>query len=480
MTSRVETSIRSLVRWGVMSLAEFNRGRMRVPVRPDPFLSGIHAPMTSELEVLDLPVLGRIPPELTGRYLRIGPNAIRPDPRGHHWFVGDGMVHGLRLEGGRAQWYRNRWIRSNRVGEALSKPAAPGPRHSRSDTVNTALVQHAGALWALVEAGSTPVRLGSDLDSQAYDDFSGTLDGPFAAHPHRDPTTGELHAIAYEATEPNHVSHVVVDATGRVTRELRIPLRHGPMVHDCAITARYVLVFDLPVTFSMRTFVAGQLLPYRWNPNHPARLGLLPRKGDVGDIVWIPLQPCFIFHTVNAYDTDDGLVVLDAVVYDRMFDGVAGRPGNSLRALERWTIDPERRTVQRHCVDARPQEFPRIDERRSGRPHRYAYTLGLPAATSEAVVGASHIYKHDFATGQHWTHDFGPGKVPGEMVFVPRHSEADEDDGWLMGFVVDVPSEVTDFVVLDARDVEALPLASVRIPHRVPPGFHGCWAADEQ
>jgi carotenoid cleavage dioxygenase len=85
--------------------------------------------------------------------------------------------------------------------------------------------------------------------------------------------------------------------------------------------------------------------------------------------------------------------------------------------------------------------------------------------------------KHDVMTGQKHVHDFGAGHYPGEFVFVPRSGEAGEDDGWLIGLVVNMGNETTDLVILDARNVEAAPTARIRLPHRVPPGFHGNWIA---
>ena len=112
MASSVETLIRSAVAKGVEALATHNRKGLPQPTAPHPFLSGVHRPMRGELTLTDLPVSGDVPAALDGRYLRIGPNPIAPDPASYHWFIGDGMVHGLRLQGGRALWYRNRWIRS--------------------------------------------------------------------------------------------------------------------------------------------------------------------------------------------------------------------------------------------------------------------------------------------------------------------------------------------------------------------------------
>src|SRR5277367_4552191 len=143
MTSVVETAIRSVVAKGVTALATFNRGRLRAPDGPHPFLTGLHAPMTEEVTIEDLAVTGSIPPSLDGRYLRIGPNPIAADPRTYQWFLGDGMVHGLRIEGGHARWYRNRWVRSTAVTAALAEPPVPGPRHE-FDTVNTNVIEFAG------------------------------------------------------------------------------------------------------------------------------------------------------------------------------------------------------------------------------------------------------------------------------------------------------------------------------------------------
>jgi carotenoid cleavage dioxygenase len=475
MASVIERTIRSGVSSLLSGISAFNRRWLPVPEGPYPYFTGLHEPAAGEYTVENLAVTGALPPGLDGRYLRMGPNPVHRDTRGHHWFIGDGMVHGVRLQGGQARWYRNRYVRSRKVAAALKLPMAPGPHRDRFDNVNTAIVPLGGAAWALVEAGSAPVRFSEDLERHAYDAFGGTLQGPFSAHPHRDPVSGDLHAITYQGNEPDCVRHVVVDATGRVRRELRIPIAHGPMVHDCAVTERHVVILDLPVTFSMKAMLSGQVFPYRWNPAHPARVGLLPKDGTAADVTWIPVDPCFVFHTANAHDAPDGTVVLDAVVYDRMFDGSTHGPCANPRGLERWTIDPAARTVGRRLIDAAPQEFPRIDDRRSGLPHRFVYTLGLPDPFTPHVVGASHLFKHDLRTGERSRHEFGEGRAPGEFVFVPRHATAAEDDGWLVGLVVDVAAGATDLAVLDAARFEDEPVASVRIPYRVPVGFHGNW-----
>ncbi len=438
-----------------------------------PFLSGIHQPMEKELTLTELEVRGIIPEALRGRYLRTGPNPVAADPASYHWFTGDGMVHGLAIHDGKALWYRNRWIGSRTTAAARCTTPAPGPRHGHSDTVNTNVVDLGGRVFAVVEGGSYPVELSETLDEQRYDDFGGSLVGSFTAHPHRDPLTGEHHGICYEGGRPNEIRHVVLDSTGRVVREAPIAVEHGPMIHDCAITTRYVVILDLPVTFSLATYLAGQPLPYAWNPAHRARVGLMPRGGDQHAIIWCDVDPAYVFHVANAFDLPDGRVVLDVCAYPTMFAGALGGPDASSRGLERWTLDPATGTTAIGTIDATPQEFPRIDERRFGQTYRYAYTLGTQS--DRRFQSASRLYKHDLVEGAREVRDFGAGRHPGEFVFVPAHENAEEDEGWLIGFVIDEPSDTTDLVIIDAHEFEGAPVATVRLPHRIPPGFHGNW-----
>jgi carotenoid cleavage dioxygenase len=474
MASQVETLIRSTVTKAVEAVAGINRGLMSTK-EPHPFLTGIHEPMREERTLTTLKVTGEIPADLDGRYVRIGPNpATPPNAAAYHWFLGDGMIHGVKLKGGKAEWYRNRWIRSTAVSKALGEPEAPGARHPNFDTVNTNIVPHANAMWAVVEAGGFPVRVGPDLETIAHDPFGGTLKAGFSAHPHLDPDTGEMHAICYEGTNPGVIRHVVVDKSGRVRREEPIAVQHGPMIHDCMITKNYVIILDLPVTFSMKRLLGGYGFPYAWNPEHQGRVGLLPREGKAGDVIWCNVDPCYVFHPANGFENKDGSVTLDVCVHDTMFAESTKGPDSKRVPFERWVIDPKARTVTRKVLDEESQEFPRPNEALIGKPYRYAYTVSL--ATHDAFVeAATRLFKHDLQTGTRQVHDFGPGRVPGEFVFVAKPNAKAEDDGWLMGYVIDTTNETTDLVILDAVNFEGAPQAAITIPHRIPPGFHGNW-----
>lgn len=441
-----------------------------------PYLSGNFAPIDEERTAFDLEVTGQIPRELEGRLLRIGPNPVtQVDPERHHWFIGNGMVHGVRLRDGRAEWYRNRWVRDDEVARVRDLPLIPGPRASTElgdGGANTNVIGHAGRTFAIVEAGNRPVELDYDLDSVARCDFDGTLPGGFTAHPKLDPETGELHAAVYSPMW-DHIQYVVVGADARVRRTVNVPVPDKPMVHDCAITGKYFILLDLPVTFAPEMLTEGYGLPYRWNPDHPARVGLLPREGAAAEVVWCDVEPCYVFHPLNAYDDADGRVVMDVARHPKMFDRDLLGPSEGLPTLERWIVDPKGGPVKEARLDDRGQEFPRLDERLVGKPHRFGYTTGVGADFS---MGG--LMKHDLRDGKLEIHQGGAARSFMEPVFVPARAEADEDDGWVMAYVYDASTDGSDVVILHAQDFAGEPVATIRLPGRVPFGFHGNWVPD--
>lgn len=450
------------------------------------FLQGSFAPVAEEITAFDLPVTGTLPAGLSGRYLRNGPNPLGLEDPGYHWFLGAGMVHGVRLRDGRAEWYRNRWVRSRQLAESLGEKWLEGPVHDGRDfAANTHIIAHAGRTLATVEAGPLPYELSGELDTVGPCDFGGTLPGGYAAHTKLDPRTGELHAIAYYWAW-DHVQHVVIGTDGQVSRTTDIPVPGGPMMHDFALTGNYVVLLDLPVTFSMDAVSAGLKLPYTWNPDHQARVGLLPRHGSPVGIRWFEVDPCFIFHTLNAYDDGDRVVV-DVCRYGSGFD-VAALSGPTPVTLDRWIIDPAAGKVTRQRLDDRPQEFPRVDARVTSRPHRYGYSAVI-GELSQATIQpggdfadqafANALLKHDLAAGTVQAHEFGPDATAGEAVFAPGAPDSGEDDGYVMAFVHNPDRGAADLVILAAQDFTAEPVARVHLPARIPLGLHGSWVADQ-
>ena len=283
----------------------------------------------------------------------------------------------------------------------------------------------------------------------------------------------------------DHVQHVVIGSDGRVSSTTDIPVPDGPMMHDFALTARYVVLLDLPVTFSMDAVSAGLKLPYTWNPSHQARVGLLPRDDPSAGVRWFEVDPCWVFHTLNAHD-DDGRVVADLVRYDGAYD-VSALAGHGPLTLDRWIIDPAAGTVTQQRLDDRPQEFPRVDDRAISQPHRYGYSAVIGAVgratvspsgdfTDEAFANA--LLKHDLTAGTVQTHQFGTNATAGEAVFAPAAPDAAEDDGYVMAFVHNPERGAADLVILAAQDFTSQPVARVHLPARIPLGFHGSWIPD--
>ncbi len=444
-------------------------------IEGNPYLRGNFAPVAEEVTVVDLEVDGAIPPVLDGRYVRSGPNPIDPTPD-QHWFVGDGMVHGVRLRDGRAEWYRNRWVTTSVSAPVKGVLPVGGPLGDIEGSGNTNVVHHAGQILAINEL-SDPYLLSPELDTVARTDLGGLSSAGMTAHPKFDPATGEMHVMAYHFAPP-YLRYHVVDGAGRVVRTEELAVGGPVMVHDMSLTESQVVAYDLPVVFDLEAAAAGVRLPYAWDPDYRARIGVMPRAGAAADTVWIDVDPCYVFHPLNAYDLDDHTLVIDLVRYDRIFADDRLGPGDTLGTLDRWTVDLAVGSVRTQRLDDRPQEFPRADERLATRPHRFGYVLGTELGRLGGDPAGNRVLKHDLRAGTTEVHELGAGRVGGEFVFVPAADDAGEDEGWLVGYVYDGARGASDLVILDAHDFGGAPVGTVHLPVRVPAGFHGNWIPD--
>jgi carotenoid cleavage dioxygenase-like enzyme len=428
------------------------------------FQQGNYAPVADELTAFDLPVDGAIPAELDGWYLRNGPN---PRQATAHWFTGDGMIHGVRLENGRAAWYRNRWVRTDSFKKDFPLyNAADGSRNLRASVANTHVVNHAGKTLALVES-SLPYEITNDLETVGAYDFGGKLVDSMTAHPKICPTTGELHFFGYGNLFQPHVTYHRANADGELTINRPLEVKALTMMHDFALTAEHVIFMDLPIVFNLDVAMKPESdMPYRWDDNYGARLGVLRRDDPFGPVRWFDIDPCYVFHVANAHDTltagGGKSIVLQAVRYPELWRDNGGFDADGV--LWTWTIDLQTGTVTEHQLDDRSVEFPRIDDRLAGLPARYAVS-----------VGTNNLVRYDLNTGSAVEHSFGTAG-PGEAVFVPSTSgPADEGNGWYLGYVYDPVRDGSDLVILDASDFSGKPVARIQLPQRVPFGFHGNW-----
>jgi carotenoid cleavage dioxygenase-like enzyme len=432
------------------------------------FRTGNYAPVHDELTEFDLPVVGRIPAELNGWYLRNGPN---PRAGEGHWCVGDGMVHGVRLENGRAAWYRNRWVRTESFESPVPLYNDDGSRNLHSSIANTHVVRHAGKTLALMEF-SLPYEISNDLKTLGVHDFGGALTDSMTAHPKICPTTGELHFFGCGNIFEPHVSYHRADADGQLTVSRPIDVPALTLMHDFALTAEYVVFLDLPLLFDLGVALTRPFerdLPYRWDDQYPARLGVLRRDDPYGQLRWFDIDPCFVFHIANAYDSGRNAIVLEVLRYDEMWRENSDFGVDA--ALWRWTINLDSGVVDETQLDDRGVEFPRVDDRLAGTAARHA-----------VAVGSGALIRYDLRGDTAVEHRFdGRGEaagMPGEAVFAPADGRPDELAGWYLTYVYDPATDSSDLIIIDASDFEGEPVARIRMPRRVPHGFHGNWIPD--
>lgn len=431
---------------------------------------GNYAPVADELDARGLVVTGSLPPTLRGRYLRNGPNPVSGDAR--HWFSGDGMVHEVRF-GDEGVSYRNRLVRTPwTVDPTQPKLGADGTPDLTLSLANTSVIRYAGTTLAL-EENSLPYRLGEQLETLGPWDLDGRLRTAMSAHPKECPRTGELHFIGYAANPP-YLTYHVADAEGTLQHSAPITVPGPTMIHDMGLTVGHAVLLDLPVVMTRMT---RRQPSFAWSDTYGARLGVLPRRGTDGMVRWFDIEPCYIFHVANCFEREghDGTeVVVDAVRFPELWrEGSARFAPPSM--LWRYVLELATGRVHETQLDDRSVEFPRIDERLTGSPARWAYV----ADTLDS--GRSSILRYDlFGGSSPVAHDLGPGRAPGEPVFVPRAPDAAEHEGWLMALVYDAARDASDLLVCAADDLAAGPVATVHLPRRVPYGFHGTWIPDPE
>lgn len=455
----------------------------------NPYLEGNFAPVRQEVTAEDLKVIGELPSDLSGMFLRNGPNPQFPPIGQYHWFDGDGMLHGVRISNGKAS-YLNRYVRTRGfeierdAGKAiwtglLEPPQMDNPHGPGKNTANTALIWHAGQLLALWEAGAPHAIKLPSLETVGEQTYGGKLVSPFTAHPKVDPGSGEMMFFGYSPAEPPYLQYGVVSAEGELLQTVPVELPVGVMMHDFAITENYTIFMDLPVTFSAERIRRGEPV-LMFERERPSRFGIVPRYGDNSNIRWFESRACFVWHTLNAWE-EGVMVVLVACRMNSTNVFVSEEkdrdPEGDIPRLHQWRFNLNTGTVREEMLNDVPAEFPRVNEQLLGRKTRYGYAGKMAPMPVPLFDG---LIKYDLSAGKSETHEFGAGRYGGEAVFVPRRGAVSEDDGWLLTFVYDEGEDTSELVVVSAGDLTGEPVARVMIPQRVPYGFHAGWVSEEQ
>jgi carotenoid cleavage dioxygenase len=453
--------------------------------RINPYLAGNFAPVRSE-DDFQLKVTGEIPHELRGALFRIGPNPqFEPLDPNHHWFFGDGMVHGFYVEDGKVA-YRNRYMRTpkwaleHEHGRSLFAGGNPMKNDpltigNEGGVANTNIVWHAGKLFAL-EEGHHPFEV--DLRTLASKGYDRAYRGNVTAHPKLDPVTGEMVWFAYGVGAPLSagMSYGVTARDGTVTRRDEFQAPYAAMVHDFMVTQNHVLFPILPLTASLERAMTGGPA-FAWEPQKGSYVGVMRRDGDVSSIRWFNTEACYVFHPMNAWEEGDKLYA-DVMRYNvaPLFPNADGSPGAKASAkLVRWTFDLAGASdaIKEEVIDDLDGEFPRVDPRFETLKNRHGWYAGDP--TGQAGVRLNAIAHFDHATGKRSVYALDAGDATSEPVFTPRSADAAEGDGWITAVIYRAAEDRSDFAVFDALSVEKGPIALAHVPRRVPFGFHGNW-----
>ena len=461
--------------------------------RPNPFLNGNFAPLTTEHDLSELPVVGEIPRELHGALFRNGPNPHYPPPaEKYHWFTGDGMLHGFHLVDGKVS-YRNRWVRTPKwqLEDAAGRNLFTGldPRGNDPSVfgkdggvANTNIVWHAGKLLALEEAHMPTEIDPQTLETRGYQDFGGRLNLNFTAHPKLDPLTGEMLFFAYGTTGPLSagMGYGTISAAGELTRLDRFEAPFASMVHDFMVTQNHVLFPILPLTGDMARAMRGGPA-FAWEPERGSHIGILRRDRPISEIRWFQGPACYVFHPMNAWEQDDRIFA-DVLQYGAapLFPHADGSPVDralTKARLWRWEFDLSEGgsdSFTQTPLDDLDGEFPRFDERRAGLSYRHGYFAAQLDA--EKGTGSYDTLVHlDHRTGRRALWQAPTGDAASEPIFVPRSATAEEGDGWLLAVLYRGAEQRSDLAVFEAGDLAAGPIGLAKLPHRVPFGFHGNW-----
>ena len=471
---------------------------IRTTLKPSnhPYLNGAWTPQHEEVNATELDVIeGTIPTDIDGIYLRNTENQVHQPLGRHHPFDGDGMLHQISFRDGVAT-YRNRFIRTRcfqaeqDAGGSLWGGLADMPDVSRrpgfgahgglKDSASTDVIVHAGkAIATFYQCGEGYVVDPETLETEGVAPWV-PLDG-ISAHPKVDGATGELLFFNYSKHAP-YMHYGVVDAAGRRTHYIPVPLPGPRLPHDMIFSENWSILNDMPVFWDEELLESRNMHAVRLHKDLPARFALIPRHGTTEDIRWFEASPTYVLHFLNAYEEGDEVIVdgyfqenptprpaPDAGEHGHM---MAYLDGHAMRTrLHRWRFNLADGTTKEERLDDRTVEFGMINQAFAGRKYRYAYsTVAKPGwFLFEGFV------KHDLDTSEAMELTLERGQYASEAPFAPRIGATDEDDGYLVSFIIDENRGTSECILIDAKKFADGPVCRIALPHKLSSGTHAHW-----
>ena len=467
----------------------------------NPYLHGVYAPTLNEMHVENLEVSGELPADLVGAYFRNGPNPVHKPAHRHHPFDGDGMVHGVYFRDGKAA-YRNRYVQTAALAQELidGKSVSPGvmgpfdysvSQFGIKDTSNTDIFWYGGDLMTLWYNAGHPYRVDSmNLETKGYFDLQGRQQRRMSAHSKVDWNTGELLFFDY-GDEPPFMTYGVADPSGKLLHEVEIDLPGPRLPHDIGFTSNYAILHDLPFFHDMEVLRRHKYRVLTFHRDIPTRFGIIPRRGQSSEVRWFECEPCYILHVTNAWEEGDWVVMDGCRSLNPMPDAQAGE-GELASMLAymrleanayRWRFNLVTGEVREGDIDDLNTEFNKSNPIFHGVKSKYSYHQRIPLLHEGGyTLRFTGLVKYNNDTGQYTQWDYGSGVYGSEAVFAPK-SGADrssaEDDGYVITLATDSNTWESHCLVFDATDITRGPIARVKMPHRVPFGFHATWARGE-
>ncbi|PIA30868.1 hypothetical protein AQUCO_05300007v1 [Aquilegia coerulea] len=475
-------------------------------IDPEHVLSSNFAPV-DELPPTECTIIeGTLPSCLDGAYIRNGPNPHYFPRRTHHLLEGDGMLHCVRISNGHATLC-SRYVKTYRhnIEFEAGSPIFPNfisgfnglfamvSRGFLSATrvlcgqfnpmngiglANTSLAFFGDKLFALGEP-DLPYRIhltpNGDIETIGRHNFEGKSSSMYSmtAHPKTDAQTGETFAFQYSPMPP-FLTYFRFDANGSKHPDVPIySMRRPAYIHDFAITKNYA-IFNNPVNL-----VVGGGSVVRVNPNKVPRIGVLPRyANDESEMRWFEVPGLNIMHTINAWDEEDSIVLIAPNILS--VEHTLERIDLIRTSLEKVKVDLKSGTVTRSTISTKNLELGVINSAFLGRKNKFAYAgIGNPMPKISGVVKLDCSFR---GGGEIGCRMFGSGCYGGEPFFVPKRkgppSIEEEDDGYLVTYVHDENSGESRFLVMNAKSPTLDIVAAVKLPRRVPYGFHGLFVRE--
>jgi carotenoid cleavage dioxygenase-like enzyme len=467
----------------------------------NPYLHGVYAPTLDEMHVENLEVSGELPADLVGAYFRNGPNPVHQPANRHHPFDGDGMVHGVYFRDGKAA-YRNRYVQTVALAQEMMdgksvSPGVMGPfdysvsQFGIKDTSNTDIFWYGGDLMSLWYNAGHPYRLdGMNLETKGYFDLQGRQQRRMSAHSKVDWSTGELLFFDY-GDKPPFMTYGVSDPSGKLLHEVAIDLPGPRLPHDIGFTTHYAVLHDLPFFHDMEVLRRHNYRVLTFHKDIPTRFGIIPRRGQGSEVCWFECEPCYILHVTNCWEEGDWVVMDGCRSLNPMPDAQAGE-GELASMLAymrleanayRWRFNLVTGEVREGDIDDLNTEFNKSNPIFHGVKSKYSYHQRIPLLHEGGyTLRFTGLVKYNNDTGQHTQWDYGAGVYGSEAVFAPKPGadrSSAEDDGYVITLATDSNTWESHCLVFDATDITQGPIARVKMPQRVPFGFHATWARGE-